>query len=57
MGRTVQVQRVDEPKNLRQQVKGYQAHQHTCRKTQDQIEMIAIAQPEKTAYERREERR
>jgi hypothetical protein len=53
--RTVQVQRVDESKNLRQQVKGYQADQNTCRKTQDQIKMNAIAQPEKTANERREE--
>src|SRR5207237_3071108 len=53
--RTIQVQRVDEPKNLRQQVKGDQADQHTRRKTHNEIEMIAIAQPEKAAYQRREE--
>ena len=54
---SIEVQCVDEPENLRQQVKGYQADQHTRRETHDQIEMIAIAQPEETADQRREERR
>src|SRR6266436_9858840 len=54
---TIQMQRVDEPKNLRQQVKGNQANQHARRETHDQMEVIAVAQPEKAAYQRREERR
>ena len=54
--RAIQMQRVDEPKNLRQQIKGHQADQYTRRKAHNQIEMIAIAQPEETAYQRREER-